>query len=110
MSNSSPILAFMSIHNIRGYSDSPESDLSGFEMADNFIPGLDQPGDWSERQIDLYNGHGLEHGDIRGHLTKSIAFIEELGRINSVNPWNNETIEALTRIEIAALKETLAQY
>ena len=57
------------------------------EMAENFIPGLDQPGDWSERHIKLYNGHGMEAGNIKGHLTKSIKFIEELDKINRTQVW-----------------------
>ena len=35
------------------------------EMSKNFIPGLDQPGDWSERQTKLYDGHHEAPGDIK---------------------------------------------
>ncbi len=80
------------------------------DMAKVFIPGLDQPGDWSERQSKLFNGLGLEDGDIRGHLSKSIKFIRELERINSSQPWYNESIKELIINEIAALRKTIARY
>lgn len=80
------------------------------EMSKSFIPGLDQPGDWSERQVHLFNGQGMENGDIKGHLTKSIGFIEELDRINRQNEWHNDLIDVLTQRELAALKETLSRY
>lgn len=80
------------------------------DMAESFIPGLDQPGDWSESQVNLFNGHGTENGDIKGHLSKSIEFIEELDRINRENIWYNEKIEALTRRELTLLHETSAKF
>lgn len=80
------------------------------EMAHNFIPGLDQPGDWSERQTSLFNGHGMEPGNIRDHLTKSIAFIEELETINQSQVWYNSRIQTLTQNELTKLRETLQKY
>lgn len=80
------------------------------DMVHNFIPGLDQPGDWSERQSILFNGHGMEPGNIRGHLTKSIAFIEELDRINQSQVWYNDSVQTLTQNELIKLRETLAKY
>jgi len=80
------------------------------EMAENFIPGLDQPGDWSERQVKLFNGHGLEDGDIRGHLSKSIKFIEELDKINRTQEWYNEQLKELVESEIKSLHEILSKY
>ena len=80
------------------------------EMSKNFIPGLDQPGDWSERQTKLYDGHHEEPGDIKGHLSKSIAFIEALDRVNVEQDWYNDTIKRLTETELESLHSTLSRY
>lgn len=77
------------------------------EMVENFIPGLDQPGDWSERQYQLFNGYGLEAGSIKEHLTKSI---EELDKINRNQVWYNDRIEELAKSELQSLRETLARH
>ncbi len=34
----------------------------------DYVPGMDQPGDWSERQAMLFNGYENEHGNIKGHI------------------------------------------
>jgi hypothetical protein len=80
------------------------------EMSENFIPGLDQPGDWSERQTQLYDGYHEEPGDIRGHLSKSIAFIEALDMVNVEQDWYNDTIKRLTEAELESLRSTLSRY
>lgn len=80
------------------------------EMSENFIPGLDQPGDWSERQTKLYDGYHEEPGDIRGHLSKSIAFIESLDRVNVEQGWYNDTIKRLTGAELESLHSTISRY
>lgn len=80
------------------------------KMAENFIPGLDQPGDWSERHTKLYDGHHEVPGDIRGHLSKSIAFIESLDRVNREQEWYNDGIKRLTESELASLRSTLSKY
>ena len=80
------------------------------EMVVNFIPGLDQPGDWSERQNKLFNGHGVEEGNIKGHLVKSIKFIQELDKINQTHAWYNDRIKELVENELKALQETLERY
>jgi len=80
------------------------------EMSENFIPGLDQPGDWSERQTKLYNGYHEEPGDIKGHLSKSIAFIESLDRVNREQGWYNNTIKRLTGVELESLHSTISRY
>lgn len=53
------------------------------EMLPHYIPGMDQPGDWSERHLYLYNDHTYENGNIQGHLEKSIQFMESLDKLNS---------------------------
>lgn len=80
------------------------------EMVKIFIPGLDQPGDWSERQTKLFNGHGFEEGDIKGHLSKSIKFIEELSKISRTQIWYNEKIKGLIEEELKSLRNTIEKY
>ena len=80
------------------------------DMSENFIPGLDQPGDWSERQTKLYNGYHEEPGDIEGHLSKSIAFIESLDRVNREQGWYNDKIKQLTGAELENLRSTISRY
>ncbi|MFQ6053971.1 MAG: hypothetical protein ACE5OO_07085, partial [Candidatus Bathyarchaeia archaeon] len=75
-----------------------------------YVVGMDQPGDWSERQETLYNGHGYEGGDIRGHLLKSMGLIDSLGRINSEQPWYNEFHRAIASRELEKLETTLESY
>jgi hypothetical protein len=52
-----------------------------------FIPGCDQPGDWSSRQSLLFTGRGYEKGDIKKHLIRSAKFIENLREISSYEVW-----------------------
>ena len=56
-----------------------------------YIAGLDQPGDWSERQSSLPTGKGHERGNIPGHLKNSKQNIESLTEIYSKHfneePW-----------------------
>jgi hypothetical protein len=75
-----------------------------------YIPGLDQPGDWSERQISLYNGIENEHGDIAGHLSKSITLINSLREVNSGHEWYSEDLDQIAVNELMNLKATLVEY
>jgi hypothetical protein len=77
------------------------------DMIQCYIPGMDQPGDWSERHNHLYNGYGEESGDIRGHLKKSIDLIKSLDQLNMKQPWYNEDIHRITQEELQKLDETL---
>jgi len=80
------------------------------DMSKNFIPGLDQPGDWSERQIVLSDGYHEESGDIKGHLSKSIKFIESLDRMNLKQEWYNDSIKRVTNSELKNLHSALSKY
>lgn len=75
-----------------------------------YVAGLDQPGDWSERQSTLYTGHGCERGDILGHLTKSKRLIESLREINSRQHWYNDYHDTISSKELEKLKNTLEIY
>jgi len=72
-----------------------------------YIPGLDQPGDWSERQSLLFDGVTNRSGDIRGHLVKSIGLIETLMEMNIGEEWYTETHEAAAREELGLLRKRL---
>jgi hypothetical protein len=52
-----------------------------------YYPGLDQPGDWSERQIVLFNGLSYENADTERHLLKSLNALESLREISRKEPW-----------------------
>ena len=75
-----------------------------------YVPGLDQPGDWSERQNLLFDGVANRRGDIRGHLLKSISLIETLMEMNAGEEWYTETHEEAAKSELRLLKRTLAGY
>jgi hypothetical protein len=72
-----------------------------------YVAGMDQPGDWSERQSTLFNGRGNEVGDMIGHLTKSLRLIESLEEINSGQPWYGELHHEIADQELKLIRETL---
>ncbi len=71
-----------------------------------FIPGCDQPGDWSDRQSKLFTGLGYELGDITGHLTRSINLIEKLRKIGGYEKWQ----DSIAQKEVTKLKKVLYNY
>jgi uracil phosphoribosyltransferase len=77
------------------------------DMIPHYVPGMDQPGDWSERHTDLYNGYNNESGDIREHLRKSIELIKSLNELNSQQPWYTEHIHDLAQKEIKNCRKLL---
>ena len=52
-----------------------------------FIPGADQPGDWSSRQLKLFTGTGQEPGNITDHLRNSARLIQSLMSIGNFADW-----------------------
>jgi hypothetical protein len=68
-----------------------------------FVPGSDQPGDWSARQLNLFNGISYEPGDIVGHLNNSIRLIRSLCEIGCFEPWQQRIAEK----ELDDLQKTL---
>ena len=76
----------------------------------SYVPGLDQPGDWSERQTRLFNGVTDENGNIVGHLEKSVALIERLGAMSAGQSWYGEAHEGAARRELEALRLELARH
>ena len=79
-------------------------------MLPRYVAGMDQPGDWSERQISLFNGQGNEAGDIVGHLEKSLELIESLRELNSEQPWYDEGHEGIALAEKERLTEALLRH
>ena len=68
-----------------------------------FVPGSDQPGDWSARQTKLFNGTSYEPGDIVGHLNNSIRLIKSLCEIGRFERWQQRIAES----ELNLLEKTL---
>ena len=77
------------------------------DMIHQYIPGMDQPGDWSERHTTLFNGYEKEGGDIQGHLKKSIDLMLSLDELNKQQPWYTEKIREITRIEIESCRRLI---
>jgi hypothetical protein len=75
-----------------------------------YIPGADQPGDWSARQTTLYTGYNYEPGDIEKHLTNSINLIERLWSISKNQEWFARIHEEAIRRELESLRSVLASY
>jgi hypothetical protein len=77
------------------------------DMILHYVPGMDQPGDWSERHNDLFNGFNNERGDIRGHLQKSIKLIQSLDELNHQQSWYITYIHDLAQKEIENCRRLL---
>lgn len=71
-----------------------------------FIPGCDQPGDWSSRQERLFTGRRYESGGTKEHLIRSMALIERLRKIPGYEKWQ----DALAQEELTKLRLTLSKY
>jgi len=70
------------------------------EYLHEFVPGSDQPGDWSARQSRLFNGLGYEEGDIAGHLENSIRLMKSLLEIGELKDWQEKIAsDELLRLE-----------
>ncbi len=75
-----------------------------------YIPGADQPGDWSARQTMVYTGYDYEPSDIEKHLTNSIALIERLWSISKNQEWFTEIHENAIKRELEDLRSVLMKY
>ncbi len=72
-----------------------------------FVPGSDQPGDWSARQRSLYvTKTDKEPGGIKKHLENSIRLIEALREISDYEPWQDR----IAGRELQILKATLRRH
>ena len=73
--------------------------------SEEYVPGCDQPGDFSARQLQLFNGIEMEDGNIREHLLNSIEMIEKIREV-PLEPWQ----EKIAELELKKLKESLNKY
>jgi hypothetical protein len=60
------------------------------EYLQEYVPGSDQPGDWSARQTKLFTGTVYESGDIAGHLQNSMQLITSLLKIGTFSDWQKQ--------------------
>jgi len=79
-------------------------------MVTLYVAGLDQPGDWSERHLDLFDGAGIVSGDVVGHLRKSIGLVESLVDLNSGQPWYDGWHGGIAEAELGLLREAMRGY
>ena len=75
-----------------------------------YVAGLDQPGDWSERHLGLFDGAGVVSGNVAGHLRKSIGLVESLVGLNSGQPWFDDLHREIAEAELGRLREALRDF
>lgn len=78
-------------------------------MAPLYYPGMDQPGDWSERQCMLYTGVVYERGEIDKHLRKSLELLERLREIQSGEDWYAEEHDQIYLMRRRAIEKALEE-
>jgi len=72
-----------------------------------YVPGLDQPGDWSSRQTQLFTGVSWEPGGITEHLRHNLHVIQTLRTLSKGQPWFKPWHEDIFRKELQAIERTL---
>jgi hypothetical protein len=71
-----------------------------------FVPGSDQPGDWSDRQTSVYaTNERKEPGEIGKHLRNSVRLIESLVKISDYTPWQERIVNNELKLLHAALQK-----
>ncbi|RLE70563.1 MAG: hypothetical protein DRJ37_06330 [Thermoprotei archaeon] len=78
-------------------------------MLPEYAPGMDQPGDWSERQNFLFNGRSYEHGNVKGHLEKSLYLLEKLRELTKSTSWYSKWIDKVFEKRHRGLKKALSK-
>lgn len=79
------------------------------KLLPEFIPGSDQPGDWSNRQSSVYvTKEKKEHIKVEEHLQNSIKLIESLKRISNFTSWQEKIAENELRLLYSALQSKTA--
>lgn len=80
------------------------------EMAGEYYPGLDQPGDWSERQSRLFTGAGYESGGILNHLQMSLKNLSELKPLSESQGWYRQPHKAIYELLVRSISERLKEF
>jgi len=75
----------------------------------HYFPGMDQPGDWSERQCELYNGESYERGRVGEHLERSLRALDELAEAAREYPWYGDWVERVYAKRREALLRALRE-
>lgn len=75
-------------------------------MISIYVPGLDQPGDFSERQEKLWDGEKWVSGDMLGHLKKTAGIIESIKAIpGALESWQEEIANKQLEMLYMKMKE-----
>lgn len=74
-------------------------------MIRSYFPGMDQPGDWSERQCLLFTGSTYERGRIDLHLENSLKALEALREAIRGAEWYEEWMDKIYAERRARLEE-----
>ncbi|MFP3417195.1 MAG: hypothetical protein RXO71_02730 [Nitrososphaeria archaeon] len=69
----------------------PEEVLNN--MLECYYPGMDQPGDWSERQVRLFDGREWKDVDPKVHAQRSLNVLEKLREISKDEEWYDSVHE-----------------
>lgn len=72
-----------------------------------YAPGLDQPGDFSERQERLFDGRRWVRGDIEGHLRSALDSLELLATSGVLEPWQAAVVSRRMAGVRSALRNAL---
>jgi hypothetical protein len=73
-----------------------------------FIPGSDQPGDWSNRQTTIHTTKKRsEKGEIKTHLQNSIKLVNNLLKISNFEPWQQKIAEKELKLLSIKLKNQI---
>ena len=75
-----------------------------------YVAGMDQAGDWSERHHQLFNGNGNENGNIMGHLKKSQHLIQILDNLNSQQKWYTELHREIANTTLNKINDEMNKY
>ncbi|MGC8599812.1 MAG: hypothetical protein ACP5LX_01965 [Nitrososphaeria archaeon] len=65
------------------------------KMIDCYYPGMDQPGDWSERQVRLFDGKEWKNVDPKVHAQRSLNVLEKLREISKDQEWYDTVHETI---------------
>ncbi len=65
------------------------------QMIQYYYPGMDQPGDWSDRQTELFDGMAWSKVNPLVHLSRSMKMLDRLRQINRTEAWYSEQHEEI---------------